>query len=114
MVATTTTALVTTRRWGRTTRRYCQRSRPIMTSWTALDSVFPSGMEHIQDLLGLPTIMHNRQWSPKSDYIKQWTDIEWYISSKCAVPMDPVKFFDRFFSQQENWGLSMYEQDWMG
>merc|ERR1712166_1343654 len=27
--------------------------------------------------------------------------------------MDPVKFFDRFFTQQEGWGLSMYEQDWM-
>jgi len=84
-----------------------------VTNWTALDSVFPSGMEHIQDLLGLPTIMHNRQWSPKSEYIKHWTDIEWYISSECAVPMDPVKFFDRFFRQQEGWGLSMYEQDWM-
>jgi len=84
-----------------------------VTNWTSLDSVFPSGMANIQDLLGLPTIMHNRQWSPKSDYIKQWTDIEWYISKKCAVPMDPVKFFDRFFTQQEGWGLSMYEQDWM-
>jgi len=29
------------------------------------------------------------------------------------VPKDPVKFFDRFFAQQEGWGLSMYEQDWM-
>ena len=82
-------------------------------NWTAMDSVFPSGMAHIQDLLGLPTVMHNRQGSPVSDYVNNWTDIEWYKSSKCAVPEDPVKFFGRFFTQQEGWGLSMYEQDWM-
>jgi hypothetical protein len=84
-----------------------------VTNWTALDSVFPSGMVNIQNLIGLPTIMHNRQWSIISDYIHNWTDIEWYKSQKAAVPKDPVKFFDRFFTQQEGWGLSMYEQDWM-
>lgn len=84
-----------------------------VTNWTALPSVFPSGMANIQSLIGLPTIMHNRQWSIRSDYIHNWTDIEWYTSTKAAVPKDPVKFFDRFFTQQEGWGLSMYEQDWM-
>merc|ERR1712072_960167 len=70
-------------------------------------------MKYIQEKLGLPMVMHNRQWSTKSDYVKHWTDIEWYSSSKAAVPKDPVKFFDRFFTQQEGWGLAMYEQDWM-
>ena len=28
------------------------------------------GMQAIQDILKLPTVMHNRQWSTKSDYIK--------------------------------------------
>lgn len=84
-----------------------------VTNWTALDSVFPHGMAYIQSLIGLPTIMHNRQWSNISDYIHNWTDIEWYMSNGAAVPKDPVRFFDRFFTQQEGWGLSMYEQDWM-
>ena len=83
-----------------------------VVNWTAMPSVFPSGMAAIQDKLKLPTVMHNRQWSEKSDYVHNWTDIAWY-KDKYAVPVDPDKFFKRFFTQQEGWGLSMYEQDWM-
>ena len=32
---------------------------------------------------GMPMIMHNRQWSVKSDYIKH-EDFEWYISKKVS------------------------------
>jgi len=84
-----------------------------VTNWTALPSVFPSGMAGINQLLGgMPTVMHNRQWSIKSDYIKN-EPFEWYVSPKAAVPKDPQAFFTWFFKQQEGWGLSMYEQDWM-
>ena len=38
--------------------------------------------------------------------IHNWTDITWY-ESKYAIPHDPIKFFTRFFTQQEGWGLSM-------
>ena len=82
-----------------------------VTNWTADPSVFPHGMAYIQNLIRKPTVMHNRQWSDKSDYIKN-LDFEWY-KSKYAVPKDPVAFFDWFFQQQKGWGLSMYEQDWM-
>ena len=61
----------------------------------------------------MPTVMHNRQWSIHSDYIHNWTDIQWYLSEKAGIPRNPTKFFDRFFTQQNQWGLSMYEQDWM-
>jgi len=83
-----------------------------VTNWTALPSVFPQGMAGIQDVLKLPTVMHNRQWSIDSDYIKN-EPFEWYKSAKAAVPADPEAFFKWFFTQQEGWGLSMYEQDWM-
>ena len=36
----------------------------------------------------------------------------WYNSTKAAVPTDPIAFFTWFFTQQDGWGLSMYEQDW--
>ena len=104
-----------------------------VTNWTAMTGpnsggtvVFPSGMANIQKLLSanttvggqltpgvMPTVMHNRQWSTHSDYIANWTDIPWYISGKAAIPHDPAKFFARFFTQQQGWGLTMYEQDWM-
>eukprot|EP00927_Polykrikos_kofoidii_P020312 TRINITY_DN19609_c0_g1_i1.p1 TRINITY_DN19609_c0_g1~~TRINITY_DN19609_c0_g1_i1.p1 ORF type:complete len:897 (-),score=123.03 TRINITY_DN19609_c0_g1_i1:77-2767(-) len=84
-----------------------------VTNWTSKPDIFPHGMAHIQSLLGVPMIMHNRQWATNSDYVRHWTDIEWYFSKQAAVPKDPVKFFDRFFTQQDGWGLSMYEQDWM-
>eukprot|EP01063_Lacrimia_lanifica_P006557 TRINITY_DN1403_c2_g1_i1.p1 TRINITY_DN1403_c2_g1~~TRINITY_DN1403_c2_g1_i1.p1 ORF type:complete len:750 (+),score=268.71 TRINITY_DN1403_c2_g1_i1:63-2312(+) len=95
-----------------------------VTNWTAMDGtngpfVFTS-MAHIQQLLSknttggaMPMVMHNRQWSPESDYIHNWTDIQWYKSAKAAIPHDPHKFFQRFFTTMEGWGLSMYEQDWM-
>jgi hypothetical protein len=84
-----------------------------VTNWTSMPSVFPSGMASInQKLDGMPMVMHNRQWSDHSDYIHNWTDIPWY-TDKFAIPVDPVVFFTRFFTQQEGWGLTMYEQDWM-
>ena len=84
-----------------------------VTNWTALPSVFPSGMAAIQKVIGLPTIMHNRQWSMHSDYIHNWTDLTWQTGPKWAMADDPEAFFRRFFTQQDGWGLSMYEQDWM-
>ena len=104
-----------------------------VVNWTAMTGpnsggtvIFPSGMANIQKLLAanstvggqltpglMPTVMHNRQWSKISDYIHNWTDIPWHTSAKAAIPEDPAKFFARFFTQQEGWGLTMYEQDWM-
>ena len=102
-----------------------------VTNWTADPKIFPSGMVAIQQKLDLPIVMHNRQWSTHSDYIKTGCMrsanreppeksaradseyCEWYNSSKAAVPADPTNFFTWFFTQQDGWGLSMYEQDWM-
>ena len=41
------------------------------------------------------------------------TPCTWYNSKRASVPTDPIAFFSWFFTQQEGWGLSMYEQDWM-
>ena len=107
-------------------------------NWTAMTGhdngvstvVFPSGMAGIQKKLAsntsnsltpglMPTVMHNRQWSDNSDYVKNWPEIQWYgpkdskEPSKFAMAVDPPAFFTKFFKQQEGWGLTMYEQDWM-
>ena len=39
-----------------------------VTNWTADPKIFPSGMVAIQEQLKLPIVMHNRQWSTRSDY----------------------------------------------
>ena len=83
-----------------------------VTNWTADPGIFPHGMANIEDKLGLPIVMHNRQWSDHSDYIKHLPQYKWY-TDKYAVPEDPIAFFSWFFQQQKGWGLSMYEQDWM-
>merc|ERR1711903_146891 len=58
-------------------------------------------------------VMHNRQWSPNSDYIKNLA-FSWQTGPKWAIPDDPAAFFTWFFTtQQQGWGLTMYEQDWM-
>ena len=84
-------------------------------NWTTLPSVFPSGMAHFQkDVLHqIPLVLHNRHWSMHSDYIRNWTDLPWYSGPGTAIPVDSAAFFTRFFTQQQQWGLSMYEQDWM-
>ena len=85
-----------------------------VVNWTAMPSVFPSGMAAIQDKLKLPMVMHNRQWSDKSDYVKHWTDIKWYgpddsaEPSKFAMAVDPEQFFTKFFTTEDGWGLTMY------
>mmetsp|Transcript_4727 Transcript_4727/g.14773 ORF Transcript_4727/g.14773 Transcript_4727/m.14773 type:complete len:444 (+) Transcript_4727:181-1512(+) len=77
-------------------------------------SVFPSGMAHMvqQNLDGMPMIMHNRQWSPVSDYVLAGS-FEWLTSELAAIPRDPFAFFEWFFRQQDGWNLHMYEQDWL-
>ena len=85
-----------------------------VTNWTALPSVFPSGMSAIQSRLNLPIVMHNRQWSKISDYVKDpKLPFKWLSGPQWAIPEDPDAFFGWFFEQQQGWGLSMYEQDWM-
>ena len=85
-----------------------------VTNWTAMPSVFPAGMAAIQTRLNLPIVMHNRQWSPKSDYIHDKSlPFEWLSGPDWTIPADPEGFFGWFFTQQQGWGLAMYEQDWM-
>lgn len=79
-----------------------------VTNWTSLDDVFPSGMAAIQEQLGMPIVMHNRQWSNRSDYIRD-ADVpyEWATSDSAAAPLDAEAFFTWFFKQQAGWGLTM-------
>ena len=49
---------------------------------------------------GMPMVMHNRQWSPHSDYIKRLPQFKWLTGPEWAVPADPAAFFDWFFQQQ--------------
>ena len=58
---------------------------------------------------GMPMVMHNRQWSPSSDYIRNLA-FAWRKGPRWAVPADPRAFFTWFFQQQHGWGLTMYEQ----
>lgn len=98
-----------------------------VTNWTADPSIFPSGMANINEvrkgaptfpplflasltrhssqlLDDMPTIMHNRQWSASSDYVKNW-EFEWFIDdeTQIAIPKDPAAFFTRFFQEQKGW-----------
>jgi hypothetical protein len=101
-------------------------------NWTALPDVFPHGMAAINQALGgVPMVMHNRQWSPDSAYVRtdclghgcHWlggnytsqtiiTDSE-KGGDKFSAPVNASDFFTWFFEQQPQWNLQMYEQDWM-
>ena len=92
-----------------------------VVNWTAMPSVFPSemtnphtgGMAAISEKLGhMPMIMHNRQWSPRSDYIHNLS-FTWQTGPKWAMADNPAAFFTWFFQQQPGWSLVMYERAWM-
>ena len=86
-----------------------------VVNWTAMPSVFPSeltkphtgGMAAISEKLGhMPMIMHNRQWSPRSDYIHNLS-FTWQTGPKWAMADNPAAFFTWFFQQQPGWSLVM-------
>jgi len=99
-----------------------------VTNWTARPDVFPNGMRTIKEKTGWQIVAHNRYWSGETVYAKQnggdfefviedaqegWDDDGSGDQGSWAFPVDP-EFWDYLIgSAQEDWGLGVYEQDWL-
>ena len=84
-------------------------------SWTALEEVFPDGMEIIYQETSLPVIAHNRWWCNETDYAKRSGGKYEFIfddSHGAAVPIE-TKFWEDLFHNSTKWGLRVYLQDWL-
>ncbi|XP_070576650.1 uncharacterized protein [Ptychodera flava] len=84
-------------------------------NWTAMPDVFPHGMQYLYDKIDLPMSAHNRWWTATTDYAKvnggRWN----FIVEKdvgYAIPQD-AEFWNYLMSTSREWGLILYEQDWL-
>jgi len=84
-----------------------------VTNWTAMPSIFPSGLPAFSKKVQMPFIAHNRWWSPHSQYAKQnGGQYEWSIEGDYSLPVEQ-KFWDDLIANNTDWGLRVYEQDWL-
>ena len=80
-----------------------------VSNWTAMPSVLPKGLEYLYAQTGWKVVAHNRYWSPDNVYQAQYNFTKDLYD---ALPLDYV-FWDDLFSNNSDWGLMVYEQDWL-
>ena len=55
---------------------------------------------------------HNRFWDPTTNYAKQNGGKYEFEIDRYALPLEQV-FWDELLRDAKQWGLTVYEQDWM-
>lgn len=87
-----------------------------VTDWSARPDVFPQGLSELYAKTGWQVQAHNRYWSNQTVYAKQnGGNYNFLFDSGVmggAVPLDQ-KFWDDLFKTAAQWGLKVYEQDWL-
>ncbi|KAH9490740.1 hypothetical protein Btru_035382 [Bulinus truncatus] len=68
----------------------------------------------LQNNLRLPLVAHNRYWSVNTTYAKvNGGDFDFIIGPNVSLPLNKT-FWDFLFARaRNNWGLIVYEQDWL-
>ncbi|TRY70847.1 hypothetical protein TCAL_01214 [Tigriopus californicus] len=79
--------------------------------WSALEDIFPNGLDFLQNRIGLPIVAHNRYWSRNTTYAKENGGAFDFIREIVAIPQDQ-DFWNYFFQEARKWGLKVYNQDW--
>jgi hypothetical protein len=82
--------------------------------WVADPFVFPHGIPALQKMVQLPFIMHNRWYHP-SNWYRTTAKVggEWVGNDNAVLPLDLQDFWSFFFTQQDGFGIAVYEQDFM-
>ena len=95
-----------------------------VTNWTAMPSVFPEGLPAVLNATRWPVMAHNRYWAWSNVYArnpKRPVGPTAYAGKKfefvwgnngAGLPADE-NFWDYLFSINSDWGLRVYEQDWL-
>ena len=81
--------------------------------WTARPDVFPDGLNVLhRRLQNIPIAAHNRYWAYDNVY-KQHYAFALDVANSKALPIGNDSFWTDFFVEARNWGLVLYEQDWL-
>ncbi|KAL3880433.1 hypothetical protein ACJMK2_032671 [Sinanodonta woodiana] len=82
-------------------------------TWVAMEGIFPDGLRYVWNALDLPIAAHNRYWSSQTTYaIQNGGKFKFLLEPPKAIPVDQT-FWDSFFQDAKQWGLILYEQDWL-
>ncbi|CAF1261231.1 unnamed protein product [Rotaria sordida] len=84
-----------------------------VSQWTARPDVFPDGLAVLHRRLeNIPLAAHNRYWSYDTVY-KQKYAFALDPGNGKALPIGNDSFWIDLFVEARNWGLVLYEQDWL-
>lgn len=96
---------------------YYKGSNGGVTDWTATDEWFPhGGLPGFHTKVPLPIVAHNRYWSSETVYAKENGGQYNFIiepDKHKAIPNDQQFWDDLLANATQNWGLAVYEQDWL-
>jgi len=83
-------------------------------NWTAINDLFPKGIEFVTRMTGWQVVAHNRYWSANTDYARaNGGDYEFAIEGEHAQPLTRRFWDDLLRNASVSWGLTTYEQDWL-
>ncbi|XP_046337463.2 uncharacterized protein LOC124119101 [Haliotis rufescens] len=92
---------------------YYKDSNGGIVQWTAMSDVFPSGMEWLYNKTNLPALAHSKFWSSNNTYAKQnGGNYNFIIDGQKALPTEE-RFWTDLMSSARQWGLLVYEQDFL-
>lgn len=88
-----------------------------VSNWTAMPSVFPGGIESLYKQTGWYVQAHNRYWAYDNVYATENGGEDTFIMDS-SYPRGAVPVGDDFWTKllstgTTNWGLRVYEQDWL-
>ena len=92
---------------------YYKDGNGAVLNWTATPETFPNGLQPVFAEISTPFVGHNRWWSGETTYAAaNGGNYDFVIDQNTAVPME-TRFWDDLFHNSTQWGLIMYEQDWL-
>jgi hypothetical protein len=84
-----------------------------VSQWTALPDIFPDGLIALHRRLeNIPLAAHNRYWAYDTVYKQKYAFVLDARNEK-SLPIGNDSFWIDFFIDAHNWGLVLYEQDWL-
>jgi hypothetical protein len=84
-----------------------------VSEYTAMPTVFPDGLQVLHRRVeNIPMAAHNRYWAYDTVY-KQNYSFALDEGSGKALPIGNDSFWIDLFTQTRDWGLILYEQDWL-
>jgi len=84
-----------------------------VSQWTARPDVFPDGLAILHRRLeNIPLAAHNRYWAYDTVYKERYAFALDAGNSK-GLPIGNDSFWTDLFVEARNWGLVLYEQDWL-